>query len=358
MIMKKNIITISCDEDITMMGHTFHGIRDIKRYAREQTDASVPYILERYKLFPCFDDFDYASENRYFNNYLFCASKAEADEKKEAFESCPVSSCNFCLVGEKMPDNLFPMLYYEDECRRMKLAECCECDTSKVDDMSEKSVVAGDDKAPMRIFNLIILDESGSMISILQQAVTGVNETIQTIQAAQKEFPGQQQFVTLSAFNSSHIHTIYDAVPADHVEQLSSKEYVPSCSTPLYDAMGDALTHLKTQVGAADKVLVTVITDGYENDSKEYDARSIRTLVNELKSEGWTFAYIGANQDAQRVAESLSIHNALQFDTTVEGTQCMFQSLNSSRHRWLDSLYHHSKQAEGDFFDEKGEKKS
>jgi hypothetical protein len=37
-----------------------------------------------------------------------------------------------------------------------------------------------------RIFNLIILDESGSMSSIEQEAISGVNETIQTIRAAQR----------------------------------------------------------------------------------------------------------------------------------------------------------------------------
>ena len=36
-----------------------------------------------------------------------------------------------------------------------------------------------------RIFNLIIIDESGSMWSIKQQAINSVNETIQTIRAAQ-----------------------------------------------------------------------------------------------------------------------------------------------------------------------------
>ena len=43
-----------------------------------------------------------------------------------------------------------------------------------------------------KIFNLIILDESGSMESIKQQAITGVNETIQTIRNAQKQHEEQE----------------------------------------------------------------------------------------------------------------------------------------------------------------------
>ena len=42
-------------------------------------------------------------------------------------------------------------------------------------------------KMKQRVFNLIILDESGSMTTIEKQAVDGVNETVQTIRAAQKK---------------------------------------------------------------------------------------------------------------------------------------------------------------------------
>jgi hypothetical protein len=40
-----------------------------------------------------------------------------------------------------------------------------------------------------RIFNLIILDESGSMQSIKQAAINGMNETVQSIKASQKDNP-------------------------------------------------------------------------------------------------------------------------------------------------------------------------
>jgi uncharacterized protein YegL len=52
-----------------------------------------------------------------------------------------------------------------------------------------------------RIFNLIIIDESGSMMSIKKEAIDSVNETIQTIRAAQDEHADQEHFVTLVTFN-------------------------------------------------------------------------------------------------------------------------------------------------------------
>ncbi len=42
-----------------------------------------------------------------------------------------------------------------------------------------------------RVYNLIILDESGSMETIAKQAVSGLNETFQTIRNAQKEHQEQ-----------------------------------------------------------------------------------------------------------------------------------------------------------------------
>ena len=39
-----------------------------------------------------------------------------------------------------------------------------------------------------RIFNLLILDESGSMSSIEKQAVDSVNETLQSVRAAQEKY--------------------------------------------------------------------------------------------------------------------------------------------------------------------------
>ncbi len=182
-----------------------------------------------------------------------------------------------------------------------------------------------------RVFNLIVLDESGSMCSIERQAIDGVNETVQTIRHAGKEHPDQEHYVSLVSFNSGRISTIYDRVEAGKVEELDSNQYCPACATPLYDALGNAITKLRGSVADNDTVLVTVITDGYENSSTEYNAASIKKLVESLKTKGWTFTYIGANQDAKAVADSMSIGNAMNFEASVEGTQAMFATERKAR---------------------------
>ncbi len=188
-----------------------------------------------------------------------------------------------------------------------------------------------------RIFNLIIIDESGSMQSIKKEAIDGVNETIQTISAAQKKYCEQEHIVSLVTFNDD-VKTIYECVPVNEVQQLNDGTYQPNCCTALYDAMGMSLNSLRPKVAEADKVLVTIVTDGYENASKEYNGKAIKSLVDELKAKGWVFAYIGANQDVEVVAANISITNVLKFKATSDGTKSMSRTLDNARSRMYESI--------------------
>lgn len=191
------------------------------------------------------------------------------------------------------------------------------------------------------IYNIVILDQSGSMQSIKTQAINGYNETVQTIKAAQqKHNETQEHFVTLVVFDSSEIKTVYDRVPCEKADELNDKTYQPNASTPLYDAMGMTLIKFRYSLdeSADNKVLVTVITDGEENSSKEYSGEMIKKLVDELKANGWVFTYIGANQDVERIAATISITNVMNFEATHHGTQEMFMRERHNRSRFYDRV--------------------
>lgn len=189
------------------------------------------------------------------------------------------------------------------------------------------------------VYNLIILDESGSMHAIYDPAITGVNETLQTIREARKENPGQNHFVTLVAFDSSHYNEIYHNVPAESALDITKEQYIPSGMTPLYDAMGRALMELREHVkDESDVILVTIVTDGYENFSKEFTGASIKALIEDLKKRNWVFTYIGANQDVESVAASMSINNHYAFMATEEGTNEMFRKERCSRKKFFKKL--------------------
>lgn len=191
---------------------------------------------------------------------------------------------------------------------------------------------------PVRVYNLIILDESGSMESIYEPALTGVNETLQTIREAQKEHENQTHFVSLIAFDTRHYNKIYSNTPAPRAVDITPEQYSPCGGTPLYDAMGRSINELRPFVEKGDVVLVTVITDGYENASCEYSGKDIKSLVKAMKSKGWVFTYIGANQDVEAVAESMSIDNRLCFEANANGTRDMFMRESCSRRRFFSKI--------------------
>ena len=193
-----------------------------------------------------------------------------------------------------------------------------------------------------RIINLIILDASGSMESIYNQALSGTNETIQTIRMGQKDHPELQQCLTLASFNSGkdYLKVKYSVAPIDEVKEITKEDYVACGCTALYDAMGEMISELKRNLTPEDRILVTVITDGYENSSTHWSGPQIKSLVEELRHEGWTFTYIGANQDVEAVAGSMGIRNTLTFEQTDEGTNAMFRQDRLCRANLYKKLSH------------------
>lgn len=191
----------------------------------------------------------------------------------------------------------------------------------------------------MRIFNVIILDASGSMQSIYQQALSGVNETIQTIRHGQEQHPDVRQYVTLASFaNPDDLQVVYKAEPVEFVKDLTEEDYRLRGCTALHDAMGDMITDTQKRAKHDDAVLVTIITDGYENASLRWSGPQIKSLVEELRQMGWTFAYIGADQDALAEAAKVGIHNSFSFSSTTEDTKAMFAKEQKSRSRFYSKM--------------------
>ncbi|MDE7347175.1 MAG: VWA domain-containing protein [Muribaculaceae bacterium] len=224
-----------------------------------------------------------------------------------------------------------------------------EIDHTVPDYESAKVNQGSEDK--VRVHNLIILDESGSMMSIYSPALTGVNETLQTIRGAQDDHPDQKHFVTLVTFDTGHYNRIYQNTPAEKAIDITEDQYSPCGGTPLYDAMGRSITELRPNIAKGDIVLVTVITDGYENASREYTGEAIKQLVKAMRMKGWVFTYIGANQDVDAVAESIAINNRMSFSANDTGTRAMFQKEKMSRKRFFSKIQKGIADIESNYFD-------
>lgn len=196
--------------------------------------------------------------------------------------------------------------------------------------------------AKTQVFNVIILDKSGSMECIRQAAVSGFNETLNGIKKAQEKYADtQEHYVSLLTFCDCEKKYVFDKVPVAEARQLTKDDYQPCCCTPLYDAMGFTLTSMNNHVENIEDavVVVTIITDGLENASKEYTGSAVKQLVERLKGKGWTFTYMGANQDSVEVAFNLSIRNARNFDYSAQGTMAGMAKDSSTRMNFFDRLH-------------------
>ena len=188
-----------------------------------------------------------------------------------------------------------------------------------------------------QVYNLVILDKSGSMESIRTEAINGYNETLGSIKSTQLKFlDTQEHFVSLAAFCDCGIDMIYDMTPIKDAEKLTKEKYDPCCCTPLFDAIGKTVKTLKKKIADVEDaaVLVTIITDGYENSSKEWDAKGVSKLIEECKEDGWMFSFIGAGEDVIKVATTISITNTMVWENTSEGTKKMFDEENEARERY------------------------
>lgn len=186
-----------------------------------------------------------------------------------------------------------------------------------------------------RIVNLIIVDESGSMSLIERQALTGLNETLATVRRMQEHDPAVEQRVTLLTFNSEHICYVFDNAPTRYTHDIGPREYRPAGATPLYDAIGRGVSKVNAQTGAGDVVLVTIITDGEENCSREYGLRMVKQLIEKMKQQRWTFTFIGTdNLDVRRMARDMAIDNHMEFAEDAEGTRRMFEVERNARVRF------------------------
>lgn len=129
-------------------------------------------------------------------------------------------------------------------------------------------------------------------------------------------------------------------MPVKLIKKADDTNYVPNCQTPLNNAIGISLTRLESAISqeAQPVVLVSIITDGYENDSKVFDQQTIAALVKRLRQKGWTITYMGANQTAEEVAMSMNIINALNFDANREGVEIMHLRAKSSMRKLFNAL--------------------
>ena len=209
-----------------------------------------------------------------------------------------------------------------------------------------------------RVFNLLVVDESGSMSIIKRHALVGINETLTTIQKMQETHKNLEQRVTLITFDSTHTNVFYDNVRASNANPLKAKDYNPCGATPLYDAIGMGIAKINALTTEDDSVLVTIITDGEENSSTEFDLKMVKRLIDKQKEQGWTFTFIGTDDlDVEGMAHEMGIKSFLSFSRNYESTSKMFSKDRASRAIFCSRTFRDERIDDAKYFVEGDEEK-
>lgn len=176
----------------------------------------------------------------------------------------------------------------------------------------------------------IILDMSGSMGNIASATREGLNNYLNTMKEDKND---DIVLVSVTVFDSEgwygdsikvHVDTIMDMVPLDEIPEITESHYKPRGGTPMYDAIGKSVGRTERSLEGIEgnpEVLLVIITDGDENTSRKFKQHEIKSLLETKEGQGWSTIYLGANQDAWAVGNSLGINagNVKAYDATDEG---------------------------------------
>lgn len=149
-----------------------------------------------------------------------------------------------------------------------------------------------------------VLDQSGSMQSCLSETISGFNEWLLNLQNDNKA----THEMSLTKFNSGDI----DVSPVKNVKdvrELTTSTFLPAHLTPLYDAVGDAIKETERHVrnNQNSQVTIVILTDGYENASREWSQENVKKLIERKQREDWTFLFLGAGEDAWQAGFNLGV---------------------------------------------------
>jgi uncharacterized protein YegL len=172
-----------------------------------------------------------------------------------------------------------------------------------------------------------ILDRSGSMESVRDSTIAGFNRFV----AEQQQLDGFAT-ITLVLFNA-RITAAFSQTPLKDVKPLNHETYVPTGATALLDAIGSSVARAEAHLNSRPeherpRPIVVILTDGFENSSREHTREGIFEMVKTRREHGWSFIFLGANQDAIEEGGGLGIgaDSSITFSHDGPGTASAFSS--------------------------------
>lgn len=187
-----------------------------------------------------------------------------------------------------------------------------------------------------------VLDRSGSMSSRVGDVIGGFNGLIEK----QRAQPGRAT-VTVLGFDSNHGEAVHEViangVDISMVAPLDNRTYFARGGTPLFDAVARTIDIIGNRLRNTPedqrpgKVLITVMTDGDENESLEFARRTggAAKLRDKIKHQqdkySWDVVFMGANMDAVLAGEELGLQvgKSVTWSSSTKGVAGTYAVMDS-----------------------------
>lgn len=175
----------------------------------------------------------------------------------------------------------------------------------------------------------LVVDRSGSMEFLVKDVVNNVNAVLDSLQPDDR--------VSILFFEDPYGVVRYvEGQPVAKVRRLKYGDYFPLGATPLYDAVGIAISEVVAPtLGAGNssrKGIVVVLSDGEENSSTMYSLGDARQAVSTALSQGIDIRFYGMGPAATGEASALGIpiSNTIQVSQTASGLDEAFDDVQRS----------------------------
>jgi Mg-chelatase subunit ChlD len=188
-------------------------------------------------------------------------------------------------------------------------------------------------KTPVHIS--VVLDRSGSMASIADDVVGGFN----TFLEEQRKQDGGGRITLVQFDGQDPFEVLIDGQDLSAVADLDSGRYIPRGNTPLYDAVGRMIARIDSEIveradagNPIEDQVIVIVTDGYENASREFSGKMLADLIDARRGRAWAFVFLGADESTFKEGEAMGVSraNTAQWDATGEGTAAMFSNVSQA----------------------------
>jgi len=147
-------------------------------------------------------------------------------------------------------------------------------------------------KSEAQTHSYILLDRTGSMSSIWEEALSSVNAYAESIAGQAGDVVPKITLAVFDAQNGLQFDVLRRGVEPKDWKKVTDSEASPRGMTPLFDAIARLVS--MAEGDNPDKAVIVIMTDGEENSSREVTKEGVKAALARAEKRGWEVVFLGA----------------------------------------------------------------